>query len=407
MADFFALGEEPCKRTFRLITNAQERIEIVKARVLHLVDNLRAGGAQTLLLSLCSALYSEGVFFRIVSLRGEKQPVLSSDSAVVQKIISAGSVSTVIGGLLTLPTLLFKLRQIIVKNNINVVHAHLPFSQMVCALLRLSFIRRRVVFLLTPYAARDHTPWYYSFVLPSIRPFFDGAFSVLQSNRDIDQLFGSGRTHRVPFTSTILRDAESDDKHALDVLFPDYARAKVRLLTVSRVASDKFMESYHPLFNAVKSMTDVAYLFVGDGDRMTEYRQKKVENDWANLTFAGYLEESSTLYRSASIVVSVSFDSHVSLVSMNALALGCIVITHNASPQVKPLVVMNTGAPSNRRFLSCASPEILRDVVTVLMSGNNIERLLNLYNRCNSSDSDGEEWSEYVRVYESYASRIS
>lgn len=379
----------------------------MKARVLHLVDNLRAGGAQTLLLRLCSELNSEEGFFRIVSLRGEKQPVLSSDLAVVEKIISTGSVSTIMGGMLVLPMLIFKLRRIIVKSNINVVHAHLPLSQMVCAVLRLFFRKRKVAFLLTPYAARDHTPWYYSFVLPVIRPFFDGAFSVLQGNRDIDYLFGSQKTHRIPFTSTISVVGEQDDKHLVDKLFPEYTKAKYRLLTVSRVASDKFMESYHPLFDAIKDVKDAAYLFVGDGDRMSEHRQKKVDNEWANLTFAGYHEESVPLYRSASIVVSVSFDSHVSLVSMNALALGCIVITHNASPQVKPLVVMNTGAPSNRRFLSCASPEILRDVVTALISGNRIERLFSIYNRCNSSDSDGEEWSEYVRVYESYASGVS
>jgi glycosyltransferase involved in cell wall biosynthesis len=367
---------------------------IRKDQVLHVIDNVRVGGAQTILAGLAKYQWDSGRTPVVFCLR-EIDDASASHNSYLAEVAQSLGIMGYFSGMLRLPSILRRLRKEIVSREIGIVHAHLPLSQIICALLRVLLLGRKVTFVLTPYSARDHTRWYYKIVLPLVKPAYDAAFSILQDSRDIDGLYE--RVYRIPFSST--RPSDSKQVEVLHSAFPDYRNAHIRILTVSRVEHDKFMEYYHGVFDAISHCDGVAYAFVGYGSRYDEYLALKQERDWTNISFVGYLEECDSVYASADIVLSVSFDSHVSLASMNAMACRRIVVTVNGTQQDKPIRILSTGSPSNYRFISCRNPETLALVVQRLLNDDTRRRVQNLFDQCNSTTDTVSQWEEYERIY--------
>jgi hypothetical protein len=365
-----------------------------KDQVLHVIDNVRVGGAQTILAGLAKYQTDSGRTPVVFCLR-EIDDASASHNSYLAEVAQSLGIMGYFSGLLRLPSILLRLRKEVVSREIGIVHAHLPLSQIICALLRLLLLGRQVTLVLTPYSARDHTPWYYKNVLPSVKPAYDAAFSILQDSRDIDVLYE--RVYRIPFSST--KPSDSKQIEVLQSAFPEYRNARIRILTVSRVEHDKFMEYYHGVFDATSRCDGVAYAFVGYGSRYDEYLTLKQSRGWANTSFVGYIEECESVYASADIVLSVSFDSHVSLASMNALAYRRIVVTVNGSEQDKPIRILSTGSPSNYRFISCRNPETLALIVKRLLNDDTRTRVQRLFNWCNSSSDSASQWEEYERIY--------
>jgi hypothetical protein len=367
---------------------------IRKDQVLHVIDNVRVGGAQTILAGLAKYQWDSGRTPVVFCLR-EIDDASASHNSYLAEVAQSLGIMGYFSGLLRLPSILLLLRKEIVSQEIAIVHAHLPLSQIVCALLRVLLPGHLVKFVLTPYSARDHTSWYYKIVLPLVKPAYDAAFSILQDSRDIDGLYE--RVYRIPFSST--RPSDSKQVEVLHSAFPEYRNARTRILTVSRVEHDKFMEYYHGVFDAVSRCDSVAYAFVGYGSRYDEYLALKRKRDWVNTSFVGYVEECESIYTSADIVLSVSFDSHVSLASMNALACNRIVVTVNGTRQDAPIRILSTGSPSNYRFISCRNPETLALLVQRLLNDDTRKRVQSLFDQCNSGTDTVSQWEEYERIY--------
>ncbi|MBU3679983.1 MAG: glycosyltransferase family 4 protein [Candidatus Kapabacteria bacterium] len=339
------------------------------ATILHIIDNLGTGGAQTILAQICSASTDHGDESIVVALRKDDDQWFVDNAGSSTTVIRNPIASKVLS-LFGLIGLLLKARRVIRDQHVIAVHSHLPISQLFAIVLRLISPQRAVKWCTSVYGTRLQVPMYFKYFLPLVRNCNQFLFSILQ---DYD-LAGSERDRcvviKVPFTSTELYP----DEPGVEQLKKDtgICSSEVLVLGVTRFTQDKLMDKYEPLFAYLSSMPNCRVVFVGAGDLHDSYRRKAVVQGWGNVHFPGIVRESTTLYRRADIMITLSINSHYSVAALNAAACGCIVVSLNLGSQVRAVEIIDSAAPQYLKILACDSQTSLLSTVSRLIENSEL-----------------------------------
>ena len=343
------------------------------ATILHIIDNLSTGGAQTILAQICTASPQRGDQSFVFALRKDDDQWFI-DNAGSSTTVICNPIESKVLSLFGLFGLMLRARRVIRDQHIVAVHSHLPISQLFAIVLRFISPKRAVKWCTSVYGTRLQVPMYFRYVLPLVRKCNHILFSILQ---DYD-LEGSERDSctviKVPFTSTELYP----DEPGVERLTTDIGirSSEVLVLGVTRFTQDKLINKYEPLFAYLSSIPNCGVVFVGSGDLHESYRTKAVIQGWSNIHFPGVVRESTTLYRRADIMITLSINSHYSVAALNAAACGCIVVSLNLGTQVREVEIINSSAPQYLKILACDSQTSLLSTVSRLIENTELRKRL-------------------------------
>lgn len=351
--------------------------------ILHIIDHLGTGGAQTILAQICKASVTHGDASIVVSLRSQDSSWFRENAGSDTQVFESDSRKR-ISALIAMFRLLHRVRRLIQTEHVSVVHSHLPASQLFAILLRILCHGIDIRWCTSVYGTRLQIPSYYRFVLPTVMLWNDILFSIMQDYELPSFIRLRCRVVKIPFTSSDLPESTLGLEGTLEHCG---VRADDTLIIgVARLSADKLIDLYEPLFAMIGSYSHGKLMFVGSGDLLDEYRRKAQEEHWGNVSFPGFIRESKALYQRADIMVTTSINSHFSVAALNAAAHGCLVVSLNLGIQQREVELATSGSPQYLRMLSCRSDEVFVKTVQRLLNNYELrKRITSMVGNRNSS----------------------
>ena len=367
------------------------------ATILHIIDHLGTGGAQTILAQICKASVTHGDGAIVVSLRSQDSIWFRENAGSDTRIFDSES-RTRISALIAMLRLLHRVRRLIQNDNVSVVHSHLPASQLFAILLRILCRGIDIRWCTSVYGTRLQIPAYYRFVLPMGMLWNDILFSIMQ-DYELPSFFRLRcRVVKIPFTSSDLPDGTIGLEETLEHC--GVCADDTLLIGVARLSADKLIDRYEPLFAMIGSYSYGKLMFVGSGELLDEYRRKAQAEHWGNVSFPGYIRESRALYQRADIMVTTSINSHFSVAALNAAAHGCLVVSLNIGTQQREVEIATSGAPQYLRMLSCKSDAAFLKAVQRLLCNHELrKRVTTMVDNLNSSTGQIRNLELYHSTY--------
>ena len=304
-----------------------------KIRVLHVIDTLDLGGAQTLLKSILSS-GDQRLHQRAIALRRTKLCVLEKEENVT--VCSSGwrlSISP-----------LFALRKEVVKHNITLLHCHLPRSIVFGYIIK-RLVRPKIKLVLHEHGDIYEEGW----ILPLLLKYFQSKTDKFIACSEAVRAKLIDRAGIKPRRIEVLRNCweTSHIAPACDLASTVKRRGPFIVGFAGRLVHRKGWLDFLKLASQlVKKQKGVRVIFRIAGSGPDSERLSKaieelgLDND---VSVLGYVEDMATFYGNIDCCVIPSAWEGLALVQLEAMASGVPVITYNA-PGLNEIAGMNEDA---------------------------------------------------------------
>ncbi len=369
----------------------------MRPRVLHIIDHLGVGGAQTIVDQICRESPEDVGGTSVISLRTQQSGWFIRSAGSFVSIHEFGYRSVVLSAF-ALPITIFKILLFVHKTNPAVIHTHLDVSMVVGLVIRFCTLWRARLYCTSVYASHFQSPLVYKYLLPYASRGYDVVFQILQGYDIAKYVSRKCRVVSIPYSSTDIE--QSNDEVDKLLASHEVIQSKLIILTVSRVSVNKFIDRYEELFRAVSFIPSATYLFVGSGELLEEYKARQRDENWKAVWFTGYYRECRKLYQHAHLFVCMSVDSHLNVATMNAIACGCVVVNLNLGNQEKKITFSCSGSPDYYWFVSCRDVRTFVDCIVRLSEKPLLrERLHSFLRSRSSSQKSNKRSSRYADIY--------
>ena len=292
-------------------------------KILHLIDHLAIGGAQSIVVDLLEARGSE-IDAAVWSLSDRMLPLAA------ERLATAGVAYKTLGFSKFNPLALCRLRSLLAKTRPDVLHTHLQFSSTFGIAVGASLGQSGP--LLVDHIHTDPIQAYTFWQRLGCRmlaPRVGVHVAVSTSLRDATNLAFGGRTRSIEVIPPGINLQIFHERHA-DPARVQYFRAGASLVvgTVGRLAEEK---AFHVLLEATPRLLEgnpgTRLLIVGDGPLSTALKQraKQLEINHA-VAFVGYQSDVVSAYRAMDVFVMPSRREGFGIAIIEAMALGVPVI---------------------------------------------------------------------------------
>jgi glycosyltransferase involved in cell wall biosynthesis len=293
--------------------------------VLHIIDHLSIGGAQMLLVDICTqrGASSNRIAHEVLTLYG--------NGVHAERLRQAGvTVRSLAASKRDMPAILLRLAAHLTRCDYQILHLHLPVASLLGATLG-AMLSRSPTFV-TVYALKEQLPWPTFRLFRLIAPVVD-VFVSLWDNTDLRSVgVGSEKIRTIPIGIN-LRGAEPQrHKEVRHTLCEQYGFGPERplLLSVARLNTDRRIHVLlDGMIDIVAACPHALLLMVGDGAERASLeaivQERCLQN---NVIFAGVRTDIWELFPGCDIYLSASGQCDVGVAALQAMACARPVVTY-------------------------------------------------------------------------------
>lgn len=332
-----------------------------RLRVLVLIKGLDAGGAERLVVAMCAAGDRERFDYQVAF-------VMDRMDALVPELLAAGIRVHSLGGARELdPRWVPRLRSLLTREAIDVMHLHLPYTAGMARLVARTLMpRSRPRLVYTEHSQQRRLAWPTRLLTALTIGLDDRILAVSEATRD--ELPPRARrrctvlTHGIDLAATV-RDAAARRSTRASL---DLAAHHLLVVTVANLRTQK---AYPRLLAAAKLLIDeglpVTFIAAGTGPLESELRSLHAQSQLGDrFRFVGFHADALSLTAVADVFVLASDYEGMPVAVMEALAVGTPVVATTVgdlprllTPGVDALLV----PPGRTDLLAGALREVLTD----------------------------------------------
>lgn len=368
-------------------------------RILHVIDHLGFGGAQVLLVNLCSVALPEGepLGHEVLTLhgRGPHYEQLKALGVPVQSLAASR---------MALPQIVARLAMRLRRSDYDIVDLHLPAASIVGAAVAALCTRAPVC--VNIHSLKKQMSGILFRLLGAVAPVVDQYIAYLPTSLEDLRSVGvpGDRVALVPM-GLDLRGADpkrhAEARRALCARYRIGLRQPL-LLSVARLSADRSPEiMVSALRHVVRSVPDAVLLLVGDGEERRRLEDMARDLDLLeHVVFAGARTDVWDIFPGCDVYLSMSSGCDIGVAALQAMACGRPVAAYNVRAMRDPQVLCEDRAV----FIACRDAEALADSIAALL--NNPSHADHMGRRARASVEEHASGERMVAAYRTVYHRL-